>query len=100
MTRVTIVVPLYRGRTWIRPCLCSVLDSREISPRVMVFDPAYFLYAEEEDLCRRARFHGGRGIVRTHRTQERVGTYTRYPSVDRTGDGCQGRRAFAGRCVK
>jgi len=40
MTKVTVIVPTYRGRRWIRECLRSVLDSRGVKPRVVVFDNA------------------------------------------------------------
>jgi len=40
MTRVTVVICAYRGRRWIRRCLESVLASKGVKPRVVVFDNA------------------------------------------------------------
>jgi len=40
MTRVTCVIPTYRGRQWIRACLSSVLAGRGVKPCVVVFDNA------------------------------------------------------------
>jgi GT2 family glycosyltransferase len=37
---VTVVIPTFCGLQWIRACLRSVLDSREVTPRVVVFDNA------------------------------------------------------------
>ena len=40
MIRATVIIPTYQGRQRIRECLRSVLDSRGIEPRVVVFDNA------------------------------------------------------------
>ena len=40
MNKLTVVIPTYRGRPWIRACLRSVLDSRGVNLRVVVFDNA------------------------------------------------------------
>lgn len=42
----------------------AIVISRKLCEKVGLFDPLYFCYAEEFDLCRRARFHGFKiGIV-------------------------------------
>ncbi len=40
MNRLTVVIPAYRGRPWIQACLRSLLDSRGVDLRVVVFDNA------------------------------------------------------------
>jgi len=40
MGKVTVVIPTYHGRPWIQACLRSVLDSCDVSLRVVVFDNA------------------------------------------------------------
>ena len=40
MNKLTVVIPTYRGGPWIRACLGSVLASRGISLRIVVFDNA------------------------------------------------------------
>jgi GT2 family glycosyltransferase len=40
MGRLTVVVPTFRGLPWVRTCLRSVLESRGVTLRVVVFDNA------------------------------------------------------------
>ncbi len=40
MRKLTVVIPTYRGEPWIRRCLSSVLESRGVFLRVVVFDNA------------------------------------------------------------
>jgi len=40
MIRVTVIIPTYQGRPWIRACVSSVLASEGVQPRVVVFDNA------------------------------------------------------------
>ncbi|HUV39896.1 MAG TPA: glycosyltransferase family 2 protein, partial [Planctomycetota bacterium] len=37
---MTVIIPTYRGRSWIRACLGSVLATEGVRPRVVVFDNA------------------------------------------------------------
>ena len=42
---------------------CMLLIARDVWKKLGGFDPAYFLYSEEVDLCRRAREIGARPVV-------------------------------------
>jgi glycosyltransferase involved in cell wall biosynthesis len=40
MTRLTVIIPTYQGRRWIRARLNSILTSRDVNFRVEAFDNA------------------------------------------------------------
>jgi GT2 family glycosyltransferase len=40
MTKLTVIIPTYRGSAWIRACIESVRSSRDIHPRIVIFDNA------------------------------------------------------------
>jgi GT2 family glycosyltransferase len=76
---------------------CFLLIDRSLWNRLKGFDPAFFMYGEEADLCERARRAGARPAITPHATIVHYGGASDIVPVDKRAKVFKGRITFINR---